>query len=91
MAELEAKDFSQNTNYSMAPPPAAPTTQPVTEAAEEGEDTTAAPARRRRFAPGLMSLGRREKRALKFRCNQTMVYGIRFYDVYHKQGIKANR
>lgn len=33
----------------------------------------------------------RAKRAIKYRCNTTVILGIMFYDVYHKSGMLANR
>ncbi len=34
---------------------------------------------------------RRDKRAIKYRCNDTVTLGIMFYDIYNKQGMMASK
>ncbi len=33
----------------------------------------------------------RSKRSIEYRCNSSVVFGLMFYDMYHKEGIKATK
>lgn len=60
------------------------------------ETTVPSTARRKRSfeeieADDLQRQHHLEKRAIKYRCNTTIVLGVMFYDLYSKKGILANR